>query len=283
MTATPSSSSHANDTKALADIAARIRGNVVSLSHQSRAPHLASSLSCVDVLVAAYWGGMFNVDEKNPDDPNRDRIILSKGHAAAALYATLAEKGYFDPEILKEYNVDGGRLAEHPGPGCVPGIEAATGSLGHGLPIGLGMALAARIQKRPSQVLVVMSDGECNEGSVWEAAMMAPAKNAGNLTVVVDFNKWQATGRSQEVMALMPLEEKFRDFGWRTCSLDGHDHGALVSALSRRGNEPTQPLAIIADTIKGKGVSFMEDDNNWHYRIPKEDEVQTAHRELGLI
>lgn len=262
-------------------LARRIRGNVVSLSHRSGAPHLASSLSCVDVLVAAYWGGVYNVDPGKPGDPDRDRIILSKGHAAAALYATLAERGYFDPAILDEYNADGGRLAEHPGPNCVPGVEAATGSLGHGLPIGLGMALAQRIQGRASKVLVVMSDGECNEGSVWEAAMMAPAKGVDNLTAVVDFNKWQATGRSREVMALTPITDKFRDFGWHALEVDGHDIVAILDAMKNR--QAGKPLAIVADTVKGKGVSFMEDDNNWHYRIPKAEEVTAAHKELGLI
>lgn len=274
---------HQHDIDALALIARELRGVIISMSHEARAPHLASSLSCVDILVAAYWGGVFNIDPQTPDDPERDRIVLSKGHAAAALYATLAKRGYFDPEILAEYNRDGGRLAEHPGPGCVPGVEAATGSLGHGLPISLGMALAARISKRSYKVLAVMSDGECNEGSVWEAAMMAPANNVGNLIAIVDFNKWQATGRSQEVMALSPLAEKFRDFGWRSERIDGHDIGGLIDKLVCHDASKGRPLALIADTVKGKGVSFMEDDNNWHYRIPKAEEVAAAHQELGLL
>ncbi len=262
----------------LSRVAAEIRKKVIMLSHVSRAPHLGSSLSCIDILVAAYWGGVLRFDTANPLDPDRDRLVLSKGHAAAALYATLAMRGFFDPSILDEYNVDGGCLAEHPGPGCVPGVEAATGSLGHGLPIGLGMAMSARIQRRDYRTIVVMSDGECNEGSVWEAAMMAPAQNVGNLTLVVDFNKWQATGRSTEVMALNTLSNKFREFGWNAIEVDGHDIGALIKAMSKTNG--TQPTAIIADTIKGRGVSFMEDDNNWHYRIPTADEVTAAHQEL---
>ena len=272
---TDSQQERSND---LSRIAAEIRKKVIMLSHVSRAPHLGSSLSCIDILVAAYWGGVLRFDTANPLDPDRDRLVLSKGHAAAALYATLAMRGYFDPSILDEYNVDGGRLAEHPGPGCVPGVEAATGSLGHGLPIGLGMAMSARIQGRDYRTIVVMSDGECNEGSVWEAAMMAPAQNAGNLTLVVDFNKWQATGRSTEVMALNSLSSKFREFGWNAIEVDGHDIGALITDMSTTND--TQPTAIVANTIKGRGVSFMEDDNNWHYRIPTADEVTAAHQEL---
>ena len=159
----------------LSAIAARIRARVVEMSHEAETPHLGSSLSCVDMLVAAYWGGL-RIDPEHPLAPDRDRFILSKGHAATALYVTLAERGFFDSALLDTYDTDGGALPEHPGLQCVPGIEAATGSLGHGLPIALGMALAARIQRRPSRCLVLMSDGECEEGSVWEAAMFAPAQ-----------------------------------------------------------------------------------------------------------
>ena len=171
-------------------------------------------------------------------------------------------------------------MAEHPGPNCLPGVEAATGSLGHGLPIGLGHALAARIQNRCYRVFVLMSDGECNEGSVWEAAMMASAQSLDNLTVIVDFNKWQATGRSEEVLNLAPLADKWRSFGWDIVEVDGHDVGAIENLL--RESAERQPRAIIAHTVKGKGVSFMEDDNNWHYRIPTSAEVFAAKLELAV-
>ena len=161
------------------------------------------------------------------------------------------------------------------------GVEAATGSLGHGLPIALGMALAARIQRRPSRQFVLMSDGECEEGSVWEAAMFAPAQKLDSVIVMVDYNKWQATGRSDEIMALAPLAEKWRAFGWDACEVDGHDMAAVLAAISREPDGSGRPRVIVAHTVKGKGVSFMEDDNNWHYRIPTADEVRKARVELG--
>jgi len=260
-------------------ISRRIRARLVEMSHLAETPHLGSSLSCVDMLVAAYWG-FLRIDPARPLDPDRDRFILSKGHAATALYAVLAERGLFDPAILDSYNADGGVLPEHPGLQCVPGVEAATGSLGHGLPIALGMALAARIEGRSSRCLVLMSDGECEEGSVWEGAMFAPAQKLAAVTVMIDYNKWQATGRSEEIMALAPLAEKWRAFGWDACEVDGHDCDALVAALRREPDGTGRPRAIVCHTVKGKGVSFMEDDNNWHYRIPTAAEVEKARVEL---
>ena len=267
------------NTADLAAISRRIRARLVEMSHVAETPHLGSSLSCVDMLVAAYWGTL-RVDPARPLDPNRDRFILSKGHAATALYAVLAERGFFDPKLLDTYNEDGAALPEHPGLQCVPGVEAATGSLGHGLPIALGMALAARIQNRPTRCLVLMSDGECEEGSVWEAAMFAPAQKLDTVTVMIDYNKWQATGRSDEIMALAPLAEKWRAFGWDACEVDGHDLDALLAALRREPDGTGRPRAIVCHTVKGKGVSFMEDDNNWHYRIPTAEEVEKARVEL---
>jgi len=267
------------NTADLAAISRRIRARIVEMSHVAETPHLGSSLSCVDMLVAAYWAAL-RVDPARPLDPNRDRFILSKGHAATALYAALAERGFFDPKLLDTYNEDGAALPEHPGLQCVPGVEAATGSLGHGLPIALGMALAARIQGRPTRCLVLMSDGECEEGSVWEAAMFAPAQKLDTVTVMIDYNKWQATGRSDEIMALAPLAEKWRAFGWDAAEVNGHDLDALLAALRREPDGSGRPRAIICHTVKGKGVSFMEDDNNWHYRIPTAQEVEKARVEL---
>ena len=260
----------------------RIRGWLVQITNKKRTAHLASALSCVDILVAAYWGDTLKVDPSRPDDPLRDRVILSKGHAVGELYAALAYRGFFDESLLETWNEDGGSLPEHPAPSCVPGMELATGSLGHGLPCGLGMALALGIQDAGAKVLVVLSDGECNEGSVWEAAMMAPAQGVDNLAVIVDYNKWQATGRSNEVMALQPLAAKWEAFGWNAREVDGHDHAALLEAIGWAYEKDGKPSAIIAHTTKGKGVSFMEDDNNWHYRAPTEEEVVLAHKELGL-
>lgn len=272
----------------LEEISRRVRADVIRMSHRGRAPHLGSGLSCVDILVAAYWS-VLRIEPQRPNDPLRDRFILSKGHAAAALYAVLARRGFFPLAQLSQFNQAGGCLPEQPSPHGLPGIEAATGSLGHGLPIGLGMALAGRIQRLDYRVVVVLSDGECNEGSVWEAAMTAAAQQLKHVAVIVDYNGWQATGRSNQILALAPLAEKWQAFGWRTVEVDGHDLCALRDALAARpvaashaADEAARPLAVIAHTMKGKGVSFMEDDNNWHYRVPNDTELHAALVELGV-
>lgn len=260
----------------------RLRFQLVRMSNMSGAPHLGSAMSCVDILVAAYWG-FLRIDPAAPDAPGRDRFILSKGHAGSALYAVLAERGFFPKDWLDRYAQQDAELTEHPHPHGIPGVEWATGSLGHGLSVGLGMAQAGRILGFDYNVLVCLSDGECNEGSVWEAAMLAPSLALNRLVVVVDYNKWQATGRSEEVMALAPLGEKWAAFGWRTQEVDGHNLRELTAALNSIPAGDERPTAIIAHTIKGRGVSFMEDDNNWHYRIPKDSEVEAAGRELGVL
>ncbi len=259
----------------LAEVARNLRYQIVQMSHASGAPHLGSSLSCIDILVAAYWLTL-RIDPAAASAANRDRFILSKGHAAPALYTCLAARGFFPEAWLDTFAVHGGKLAEQPAPNCAPGVELATGSLGHGLPVGCGLALAGRIQNLDYRTLVVMSDGECNEGSVWEAAMFAAGKSLGRLTVVIDYNKWQATGRSDEVLALASLHDKWSAFGWDATEVDGHDISALAAAIAPRGEATGRPRAIIAHTVKGKGVSFMEDDNNWHYRIPDAAEVEHA-------
>lgn len=263
-------------------IARRIRLKVIEASHKAGTMHLGSSLSCVDILVAIYWKTLA-INPNNPYDPERDRFILSKGHAAIALYVALAYRGLFPVELLDSFNKLGSKLMEHPTLRCVPGVEAATGSLGHGLSLGLGMTLAGRIQNHSYRVFVLMSDGECNEGSVWEAAMLAPAHRLDNLVAIIDYNKWQATGRSNEIMALSPLNKKWEAFGWSVYEVDGHDMNALVDVLKNVPDGSGKPVAIIAHTVKGKGVSFMEDDNNWHYRIPDVDELKKAKMELGLL
>lgn len=273
---------NAPDADMLKRTAADLRFQVINMSHKTGAAHLASCLSCIDILTAAYWHAL-DIDPSRPEDPKRDRFILSKGHAAMALYSTLAFRGYFPKDLLETYNMDGGKLAEHPPANLLPGVEAATGSLGHGLPIACGQALSQRINGgTPYKVIALLSDGECNEGSVWEAAMFASAQKLDNLCVVVDYNKWQATGRSNETLQLSPLAEKWTSFGWNAREIDGHDVVALAEALSSLPAEAGKPTALIANTVKGKGVSFMEDDNNWHYRSPKADEVEQARKELGL-
>jgi transketolase len=269
------------DAGALRRQAAKLRGRVIEMSHAAQAAHLASSLSCADILAVAYWH-VLNINPQRPDDPLRDRFILSKGHAAAALYATLAMKGFLPIEELATFCRDGGRLAEHPPANLLPGVEAATGSLGHGLPLGCGMALSGRIKGETFRVFALLSDGENNEGSVWEAAMFAAAQKLDNLCVIVDYNKWQATARSDETLMLAPLSGKWTAFGWDTREIDGHDVVALANAMQCVPSGSGKPVALIAHTVKGKGVSFMEDDNNWHYRAPTAEEVVRARKELGL-
>ena len=268
------------DFDTLAIAAARIRGRVIKLSHQARTPHLGSSLSFVELLVYLYWN-FLKISPEIAKDPARDRFVLSKGHGITTLYAVLAERGFFSPELFEDYAQAGSPLPEHPSPRCVPGIEAATGSLGHGLSVATGIALASKMNVIPYGVVTLLSDGECNEGSTWEAALLAPAHNLNNLVAIVDFNKWQATGRSSEVTALEPLEEKFESFGWNSIRIDGHDFRQIKSGLAT-AKKSDKPFAIIADTVKGKGIKMMEDDNNWHYRIPSKEEVDSAFEELGI-
>ena len=264
-------------------IASNMRANIIETSSRTSTPHLASCLSSVDLLTALYFS-VLRIDPNNPRDLCRDRFIMSKGHGAMALFHVLAQRGFYSEDRLLAYGQDGSVFAEHPPtPDNLAGIEAATGSLGHGLPLGLGMALAASIQKRSYNVYAILGDGECNEGSIWECAMLSAAQKVNNLCAIVDFNKWQATGRSQEIMSLDSLADKWRAFGWETYEIDGHDMGAILSVLSKFPAANHKPTAIIAHTVKGKGVSFMEDDNNWHYRIPTTEEVVKSKVELGVL
>lgn len=262
-------------------LAANFRAKVIEMSYAAKAAHLASALSCLDI-VAVLFHSILRLDSENPKWTERDRFILSKGHAATALYAALEYKKFISEASLASYGQAGSLLEEHPSP-KLAGVEAATGSLGHGLPIACGVALAGKIKQQTYRTFVVMSDGECNEGSVWEACLFAAANKLENLCVFVDFNKWQATGRSQDVLALEPLADKFRSFGWLVHEVDGHDHSQLLHAICTPYIGIQKPTMIIAHTIKGKGVSFMEDDNNWHYRIPTAEEVALAKIELGVL
>jgi transketolase len=262
-------------------VARALRFRTIRTSHLSGTPHLGSCLSCIDLLAYFYWN-VLELDPTNPRAELRDRFILSKGHAAPALFQVLAERGFFPLEDLETYGEDGSVFGEHPPtPSHLAGIEAATGSLGHGLPMALGMALASRIKRKPYQVYAVLGDGECNEGSVWEAAMLASSQAVSNLTIAIDYNKWQATGRTDEVLAVAPLADKWRAFGWCVAEIDGHDFVQIDEAIRVNQADP-RPKAIVAHTIKGRGVSFMEDDNNWHYRIPSANEVQKAAAELRI-
>jgi transketolase len=270
-------------TDQLVATALTLRKRLVTTSANAKIPHLGSCLSCVELLVQLYWQEL-RIDPLNPEDPDRDRFLLSKGHGAPILFQVLAERGFYPLERLEDFGKPGSVFHEHPPkPGYIAGIEAATGSLGHGLPMALGMALAARIQRRPTRCYALLSDGECNEGSIWEAAMLAAAQKVQTLTAIIDFNKWQATGRSQEVMALDPLAAKWEAFGWHALEIDGHDFIAIDQALESARAETTRPSVIVAHTVKGKGVSFMEDDNNWHYRTPNAQELAAALTELEQV
>ena len=258
-------------------LATQLRFRAILMSHKSKAAHLASSLSCIDILAILYEK-ILRINPKKKNNNKRDRFILSKGHAAGALYAVLAHKKFFSLKKLSTYACKNSMLEEHPNP-KLNGVEAPTGSLGHGLPIGCGMALSAKILNLNFRTFVLLGDGECNEGSVWEAALFASSKKLNNLVVIVDFNGWQGIGKTKSILNLSPFSEKWKSFGWNVRKINGHNHNELFRVLKKKYNKPT---VIVAKTIKGKGISFMEDDNNWHYRIPNIKEVEKAKKELGI-
>ena len=270
------------DKQTLDQLSKQIRAEVIETAHKTETIHVGGCLSCVDILIALYFDCM-SVRPEEPNWPDRDRFILSKGHAALAFYTVLAHRGFYPLEQVFTFNKDKSLFTEHPVWKNIPGVEATSGSLGHGLGIGSGMALAAKISKNPYRTFVLMSDGECEEGSIWEAVLFAPANHLGNLVAIIDYNQWQACGRSNEIMNLSPLKEKFSAFGWAAYEVDGHDIGAMIVLLQSIRSSTDRPVAIIAHTIKGKGVSFMEDDNNWHYRVPSADDVRKAHQEMGIL
>jgi len=260
-------------------IAKEIRKKVLKMVFDSRTSHLGSSLSAVDILTVLYFK-ILKIDPKNPLDENRDRFILSKGHAAAALYAALAERGFFPKEILDGYCRDGGKLPGHSTRGCVPGVEVSTGSLGHGLPMGAGMAIAAKNDGKNYRIFILMSDGECEEGSVWEAALFASHHQLDNLIGIIDYNKLQAFGRTNEILNLEPLKKKWESFGWSVKEIDGHDFSQIEENLSQIPFEKGKPSLLICHTIKGKGVSFIEDKLEWHYKNLTKEEYDMALKEL---
>lgn len=247
------------------------------MTFDSQISHIGSALSCVDILTVLYFK-ILSINPKNSLAENRDRFILSKGHAVSALYATLAQRGFFPEDILDSYCINGGKLPGHSTMNCVPGVEVSTGSLGHGLAIGAGMALAGKRENKKYRVFVLMSDGECDEGSVWETAMFASHHRLDNLIAIVDYNKFQGLGRTNDVLNLEPLKDKWISFGWQAQEIDGHNFNEIEKSLSIKRNKPS---VIIAHTIKGKGISFMENKLEWHYKSPNKEEYNLALKELN--
>ncbi|MBI1247927.1 transketolase [bacterium] len=260
------------------ELAKQIRVSTLKMVHAANASHVGSCFSMADILAVLY-GEVLRYRPSNPDWPDRDRVIVSKGHAAAIVYAVLAEVGYFPKSWLDEYCQNGSRLAGHVTHKKVPGVEFSTGSLGHGLSIGSGLALAAKAGQHDWRTFVILSDGECDEGSIWEAALFAPHHKLNNLVAIVDYNKIQSFGSTAEVLDLEPFTDKWESFGWNVIPIDGHDHDQLRSALAVQPNED-RPTVVIANTIKGKGVTFMENELLWHYRSPSNEQLQQAISEV---
>jgi transketolase len=256
-----------------------IRSHVLRMTHAARASHVGSCFSSADILAVLY-GGVLRIRADEPGWPERDRFILSKGHAAAALYAVLAESGFFPSAWLSNYCVNGSPLAGHVTSHGIPGVELSTGSLGHGLSVACGMALAARADGTGARIFTLLSDGECDEGSVWEAALFAGHHRLDNLVAIIDYNKIQSFGSVEEVLDLAPFADKWRAANWAVAEIDGHDHGALQKTLSCLPFEAGRPGVLIAHTIKGKGVSFMEGKLAWHYKSVDEEQLARALAEI---
>jgi transketolase len=263
----------------IAELARRIRRHCVLMTSRANASHIGSSLSTADLLAALY-GKFLRFDPARPDWPERDRFILSKGHGCAALYAVLAECGYFPVALLETFYQDGSALAGHATHKGVAGVEVSTGSLGHGLSLATGMALAARRDGRGQRYWCMLSDGECDEGSTWEPALFAAHHGLDNLVAIIDYNKIQSFGTVAEVLDLEPLADKWRAFGWGVREIDGHDLQAIDGAFAAVPYRAGRPSCVVAHTVKGKGVSYMEGRLAWHYRAPRGEDLEAALREI---
>lgn len=268
----------AERTRLLAGAAAEIRGSVLRMIGQAGLGHVGGDLSVTDILATLFFG-VLDLDPANPTRPDRDRFILSKGHCAAALYSTLALRGFIPADLLDSFMKPLSVLNGHPNRRKVPGVEANTGPLGHGLPIGVGSAIAARLSGSEWRTFVVLGDGELQEGSNWEAAMSAGHRGLDNLTAIVDRNRLQQGARTEDTNRLEPLADKWRAFGWEVVELDGHDHAALWDAFTAA--PAGRPRCVIARTIKGKGVSFMEDRVEWHHKVPSPAQIEQALAEVA--
>jgi len=266
----------AEESKLLAN---RIRKHAVSMTSLGGSSHIGSILSIADILAVLY-GSILNHRADEPKWSDRDRFILSKGHAGAGVYATLAEMGFMPIDKLKTHYQDGSDLSGHVSHKGIPGVDLSTGSLGHGLPVAAGMALSAKINTKKHRVFVLMSDGECDEGSNWEAILFSAHHKLDNLVAIVDRNKLQSIHSTEDTLELEPFADKWRSFGWEVVEVDGHDHDSLFNTCIETANTSGKPLCVIAETTKGKGVSFMENQVLWHYRSPQGDEYDAAISEL---
>lgn len=261
------------------EMAHRIRRHAIEMTHRGKSSHVGSILSMTDIIAVLY-GHVLRIDPKNPRRADRDRFILSKGHAGAGVYAALAERSFFSTDKLINHYQNGSTFSGHVSHKGIPGVEFSTGSLGHGLGVGAGMALAAKKQSRNHRVFVVLSDGECDEGSNWEAILFAAHHKLDNLIVGIDYNKIQSLGSVSDTLALEPFADKWKAFGWNTLEVDGHNHVQLIDAYTKASANRSAPSVIICHTIKGKGISFMENQVLWHYRTPQGEEYRAAVEEL---
>jgi transketolase len=259
-------------------LACKLRRKTLEIICKTKSPHIGPSFSIVEILVALYYK-FLRVSPYNLSDPDRDRFILSKGHACATLYAVLSEKGFISENDLEGFAQNGGTLEQHPNFDLEKGIEVSTGSLGHGLSVGAGMALAGKVDRKKYRICVLLSDGELNEGSVWEAIMFASHHHLNKLIAIVDRNGMQALGNTKDIIDLDPMGKKWESFGWHTQEVDGHDLGEIFKALNNLSSD--RPNVIILNTMKGKGVSFMENELLWHYRCPNDGEYERAVKELA--
>lgn len=263
----------------LRETARQIRLLDLETVYQAGAGHLGGEMSAIDILTCLYFHTL-NIDPKQPDNPQRDRFILSKGHTACALYVTLAMRGFIDKSLLQTFLQPHSTLNGHPNRIKVPGIETSTGPLGHGLPVGVGMAKAAKISGDDWRVFVLCGDGELQEGSNWEAAMAAAQFKLDNLTLIVDHNRLQQGARLADTNNLAPLTEKFAAFGWSTVEIDGHNFDEITNALERSNTRVNQPTCVVANTFKGCGISFMQDRVEWHHKVPDKQQYEMARQEL---
>lgn len=268
------------DHKGLNEIASVIRKEIVTMIHDAKSGHPGGSLSAVEILTALYFDEM-NIDPTNPKMEDRDRFVLSKGHAAPVLYATLAERGFFDKKELAEFRQFGAMLQGHPDMNKVPGVDMSTGSLGQGFSAACGMAMGSKLDNAPWNVYVLLGDGEIQEGIIWEATMSAAHYKLDNLIVFLDHNGLQIDGGTEKVMNINPIEAKFKSFGWNVITIDGHDYDQIFAALDIAKDTVGKPTIIISKTIKGKGVSFMENQANWHGSAPNDSDLKQALLDLG--